>query len=170
MVKDVDIVRHIASSIQKYRPPFIVYDPVMVSTSGHRLIDDDVIETIEKELIPCVSLITPNMHEAEVLLRRKIEGIADMEAAAKELALRYQIHVLVKGGHLQGDGMCDILASPDGKVSRFTDVRIETCNLHGTGCTLSSAIATWVAHSWWKRNRVFPIRCLSLPSDKPKSM
>ena len=145
MVKDVDIVCHIASSIQKYRPPFIVYDPVMVSTSGHRLIDDDVIETIEKELIPRVSLITPNIHETEVLLRREIKSIAEMEVAAKELASQYQIHVLVKGGHLDGDVMCDILASPDGKVSRFTDVRIETCNLHGTGCTLSSAIATWVA-------------------------
>ena len=68
MVKDATIVRHIAEAIKKYQPAFIVYDPVMVSTSGHQLIDDDVIETIEKELIPKVSLITPNMHEAEVLL------------------------------------------------------------------------------------------------------
>ena len=160
MVKDVDIVRHIASSIQKYRPPFIVYDPVMVSTSGHRLIDDDVIETIEKELIPCVSLITPNMHEAEVLLRRKIAGIADMEAAAKELALRYQIRVLVKGGHLEGDGMCDILACPDGMISRFTDARIETRNLHGTGCTLSSAIATLVARQLVEEHAVLSDKVL----------
>ena len=154
MVKDVAIVRCIAESIQKYRPAFIVYDPVMVSTSGHRLIDDNVIETIEKELMPRVSLITPNMHEAEVLLRRKIGGIADMETAAKELASRYGIHVLVKGGHLQGDGMCDILASPDGMLSRFTDVRIETRNLHGTGCTLSSAIATLVAQKLIEGNQI----------------
>ena len=154
MVKDATIVRHIAEAIKKYQPAFIVYDPVMVSTSGHQLIDDDVIETIEKELIPKVSLITPNMHEAEVLLRRKIEGIADMEVAAKELALRYQIHVLIKGGHLEGDGMCDILASPDGMLSRFTDVRIETRNLHGTGCTLSSAIATLVAQKLIEGNRI----------------
>ena len=154
MVKDATIVRHIAEAIEKYQPTFIVYDPVMVSTSGHQLIDDDVIETIEKELIPKVSLITPNMHEAEVLLRRKIGSIAEMEAAAKELALRYQIHVLIKGGHLEGDGMCDILASPDGMVCRFTDVRIETRNLHGTGCTLSSAIATLVAQKLIEGNQI----------------
>ena len=154
MVKDATIVRHIAEAIKKYQPAFIVYDPVMVSTSGHQLIDDDVIETIEKELIPKVSLITPNMHEAEVLLRRKIGSIAHMEAAAKELASRYRIHVLIKGGHLQGDVMCDILASPDGMLSRFTDVRIETRNLHGTGCTLSSAIATLVAQKLIEGNRI----------------
>ena len=155
MVKDATIVRHIAEAIKKYQPAFIVYDPVMVSTSGHQLIDDDVIETIEKELIPQVSLITPNMHEAEVLLRRKIGSIADMEAAAKELASRYRIHVLIKGGHLEGDGMCDILASPNSMLSHFTDLKIETRNLHGTGCTLSSAIATLVAQKLIEENQNF---------------
>ena len=154
MVKDVAIVRCIAESIPKYRPAFIVYDPVMVSTSGHQLIDDDVIETIEQELMPRVSLITPNMHEAEVLLGRKIGSIAHMEAAAKELASRYRIHVLIKGGHLQGDGMCDILACPNGMLSHFTESKIETRNLHGTGCTLSSAIATLVAQKLIEGNQI----------------
>ena len=154
MVKDATIVRHIAEAIKKYQPAFIVYDPVMVSTSGHQLIDDDVIETIEKELIPKVSLITPNMHEAEVLLRRKIGSIAHMEAAAKELASRYRIHVLIKGGHLQGDGMCDILACPNGMVRQFTESKIETRNLHGTGCTLSSVIATLVAQKLIEGNQI----------------
>ena len=154
MVKDATIVRHIAESIKKYQPAFIVYDPVMVSTSGHQLIDDDVIETIEKELIPKVSLITPNMHEAEVLLRRKIGSIAEMEAATKELASRYGIHVLIKGGHLQGDGMCDILACPNGMLRQFTESKIETRNLHGTGCTLSSAIATLVAQKLIEGNQI----------------
>ena len=154
MVKDATIVRHIAEAIKKYQPAFIVYDPVMVSTSGHQLIDDDVIETIEKELIPKVSLITPNMHEAEVLLRRKIGSIAHMEAAAKELASRYRIHVLIKGGHLEGNGMCDMLASPNGMVRQFTESKIETRNLHGTGCTLSSAIATLVAQKLIEGNQI----------------
>ena len=154
MVKDATIVRHIAEAIKKYQPAFIVYDPVMISTSGHQLIDDDVIETIEKELIPKVSLITPNMHEAEVLLRRKIGSIAHMEAAAKELASRYRVHVLIKGGHLQGDGMCDILACPNGMLSHFTESKIETRNLHGTGCTLSSAIATLVAQKLIEGNQI----------------
>ena len=160
MVKDAAIVRCIAESIQKYRASFIVYDPVMVSTSGHRLIDDDVIGIIQEELIPQVSLITPNMHEAEVLLGRKIGSIAEMEAAAMELASRYRIHVLVKGGHLEGDGMCDILACPDGMVSHFTDARIETRNLHGTGCTLSSAIATLVARQLVEDNPIFSDKML----------
>ena len=155
MVKDATIVRHIAEAIKKYQPAFIVYDPVMVSTSGHQLIDDDVIETIEKELIPKVSLITPNMHEAEVLLRRKIGSIAELEAAAKELASRYRIHVLIKGGHLEGDDMCDMLASPNGMLRQFTDLKIETRNLHGTGCTLSSAIATLVAQKLIEENQNF---------------
>ena len=154
MVKDATIVRHIAEAIKKYQPAFIVYDPVMVSTSGHQLIDDDVIETIEKELIPKVSLITPNMHEAEVLLGRKIGSIAHMEAAAKELASRYRIHVLIKGGHLEGNGMCDMLACPNGMLSHFTESKIETRNLHGTGCTLSSAIATLVAQKLIEGNRI----------------
>ena len=154
MVKDATIVRHIAEAIKKYQPAFIVYDPVMVSTSGHQLIDDDVIETIEKELIPKVSLITPNMHEAEVLLRRKIGSIAEMEAAAKELASRYRIHVLIKGGHLVGNGMCDMLACPNGMLSHFTESKIETRNLHGTGCTLSSAIATLVAQKLIEGNQI----------------
>ena len=154
MVKDATIVRHIAEAIKKYQPAFIVYDPVMVSTSGHQLIDDDVIETIEKELIPKVSLITPNMHEAEVLLRRKIGSIAHMEAAAKELASRYRIHVLIKGGHLEGNGMCDMLACPNGMLSHFTESKIETRNLHGTGCTLSSAIATLVAQKLIEGNQI----------------
>ena len=154
MVKDATIVRHIAEAIKKYQPAFIVYDPVMVSTSGHQLIDNDVIETIEKELISQVSLITPNMHEAEVLLGRKIGSIAHMEAAAKELASRYRIHVLIKGGHLEGNGMCDILACPNGMLSHFTESKIETRNLHGTGCTLSSAIATLVAQKLIEGNQI----------------
>ena len=155
MVKDIEIVHQIAESIEKYKPAFVVYDPVMVSTSGHQLIDDNVIESIEKELIPRVSLITPNMHEAEALLKRRISHISEMEMAAKELAYRYHICVLIKGGHLDGNLMCDILAFPNGTVRRFEDVKIESQNLHGTGCTLSSAIATFVARQLVLENTVF---------------
>lgn len=145
MVKELNIVRTIAESIKRYTPKFVVYDPVMISTSGHRLIDNDVIEVIENELIPFTNLITPNLHEAEVLLRKEINGLPAMEAAAQELAHRYQTNVLIKGGHLDGDQMCDILACVDGEIRQFTNHRIATRNLHGTGCTLSSAIATYMA-------------------------
>ena len=147
MVKDAEIVKCIAESIKQYNPLFAVFDPVMVSTSGHRLIDEDIMEGIEKTLIPLASLITPNLHEAEVLLRRKIESFQEMEEAAKELALRYQTCVLIKGGHLTGDTMCDVLAFPNGSTSHFACPKIESTNLHGTGCTLSSAIATFVSKS-----------------------
>ena len=147
MVKDAEIVKCIAQSIREYAPPFVVFDTVMVSTSGHRLIDEDIMECIEKTLIPLASLITPNLHEAEVLLRRKIESFQEMEEAAKELALRYQTCVLIKGGHLTGDTMCDVLAFPNGSTSHFAGPKIESTNLHGTGCTLSSAIATFVSKS-----------------------
>lgn len=147
MVKDINIVRCIAKSIQKYKPQFAVYDPVMISTSGHKLIDDNVIEIIEQHLIPETSLITPNLKEAETLLKREIVTITDMEIAAKQLSLKYHIAVLIKGGHLEGNIMCDILAFPNGNTQHFTHEKIESKNLHGTGCTLSSAIATFVAQN-----------------------
>lgn len=147
MVKDAAIVRCIAQAIKQYAPQFVVFDTVMVSTSGHNLIDDDVIGCIEKELIPHVSLITPNLHEAQVLLGRKIELFENMEIAAMELAARYQTCVLIKGGHMDGNMMCDVLSFPDGKIKHFSHKKIDSQNLHGTGCTLSSAIATFVSKS-----------------------
>lgn len=146
MVKDACIVAAIAGSIRKYRPQYVVYDPVMVATSGDRLIDDDIIVIIESELMPLATLITPNMAEAEVLWRKKIADLDDMEQAAVDLSGKYNINVLVKGGHLKGKGMCDVLCCRDnGRIVRFTEKRIETRNLHGTGCTLSSSIATLLA-------------------------
>lgn len=146
MVKDADIVMAIAGAIRKYKPQYVVYDPVMVATSGDRLIDDNIVGIIESELIPLATLITPNMSEAQVLWRGKIEGIDDMVQSAKDLSGKYNINVLVKGGHLKGEGMCDILCCKnDRRIVRFTERRIETHNLHGTGCTLSSSIATLLA-------------------------
>lgn len=147
MVKDAEIVRCIAQAIKQYLPQFVIFDTVMVSTSGHNLIDNDVIGCIEKELIPHVTLITPNLHEAQVLLGRKIESFCQMEKAAKELAAKYKISVLIKGGHLDGDIMCDVLSLPHGEIRHFSHQKIQSHNLHGTGCTLSSAIATFVAKS-----------------------
>lgn len=153
MVKDVQIVRTIADAIKRHSPQIVIYDPVMVSTSGHKLIDDDVIDVIENELIPLSTLITPNLNEAEVLLGRRIEGVAQMDDAAAELSDRYGINVLIKGGHLSNEMMSDVLCRkqndninslPD-RLFHFTAKRVDTRNLHGTGCTLSSAIATFMA-------------------------
>ena len=101
----------------------------------------DTIHTIQEELFPLCSLITPNLSEASLLLARTVTDVEDMKQAARELADRYHCAVLVKGGHLSGTTMCDVLYGENG-FSLFEQQKIESCNLHGTGCTLSSAIAT----------------------------
>ena len=144
MVNDAAVVQAIVAAIHRHHPAVVVYDPVMVSTSGHRLIEESIIALIEKELMPLATIITPNMQEAAVLYNNPIENVEEMKKAATYLAQRYGNAVLIKGGHLDGDTMCDILS--DGKrIISFTERRIDTRNLHGTGCTLSSAIATLLA-------------------------
>ena len=109
MINDIQIVRVISDCLQKYSPAYVVYDPVMVSTSGKKLMTDEAIEEIKKELLPLVTLITPNIDEAKVLTGKSIHSIQDMQTAAKMLTDDYQTNVLLKGGHLEGDNMCDLL-------------------------------------------------------------
>ncbi len=106
---------------------------------------DEAIEEIKNELLPLVTLITPNIDEAMVLTGNSIQNTQDMLAAAKQLSIDYQTHILIKGGHLEGDKMCDLLYSPDHTYYIYEEKKIETKNLHGTGCTLSSAIASYQA-------------------------
>lgn len=156
MVHDANIVHAIARCLREYHPRFIVYDPVMVSTGGQRLMTEETIQAVMEELFPLCTLITPNLGEASLLCGYPVSTIPDMELAAHELSSRFGTSVLLKGGHLEGDEMCDILcmkSSPDAcrphpspDCLRYTDARIESRNLHGTGCTLSSAIATFLAH------------------------
>ena len=143
MVCDKDIALTIAECIRKYQPRWVVYDPVMVSTSGHKLMTDDTIEVIKQELIPLASLITPNLHEACILLRKNIIREGEMENCADVLSKTCRCSVLLKGGHLEDGEMCDVLYDAEGKrCFRYRAPKIESHNLHGTGCTLSSAIAT----------------------------
>ena len=143
MVNDPAIVRAIADGLRRHQPRLVVYDPVMVSTSGCRLMEEETVDIIKEELFPLSTLITPNLHEVSLLVDRKVGTIEEMETAAMELSQKHHTGVLVKGGHLEGGEMCDILFA-DGQLSRFSDTKIETGNLHGTGCTLSSAIATFL--------------------------
>lgn len=147
MVYNADIVQRISETLHDYRPRHVVYDPVMISTSGRRLMTPDTVEAISRMLIPCCTLITPNLAEASLLCGSDISDTGQMEEAAHALAHRYGTAVLVKGGHLIGGDMCDILYAPDEEVNchHFQAPRIESSNLHGTGCTLSSAIATFLA-------------------------
>ncbi len=146
MINDVKIVKAIALSIKEHKPKFLVFDPVMVSTSGCKLIEDEAIEAIKNELIPLSTIITPNLSEAIVLTGNKIENTDDMVEAGKKI-INYGCHsVLIKGGHLNGNDMCDVLCIKDDNTPyMFTSKKIDSHNTHGTGCTLSSAIATNLA-------------------------
>ena len=145
MINDIQIVRVISDCLQKYSPAYVVYDPVMVSTSGKKLMTDEAIEEIKKELLPLVTLITPNIDEAKVLTGKSIHNIQDMQAAAKMLTDDYHTSILLKGGHLEGDNMCDLLHTSESIYHIYEEKKIESHNLHGTGCTLSSAIAANLA-------------------------
>ncbi|MGL5937271.1 MAG: bifunctional hydroxymethylpyrimidine kinase/phosphomethylpyrimidine kinase [Phocaeicola sp.] len=146
MINDISIVEAIVEAIDKYQPPFVIFDPVMVSTSGHRLVEEDAIKVLCDKLIPRCTLITPNLKEAEVLWKMEIKGIKEMKIAAKELAKSTTTSVLIKGGHLEGETMCDVLQLVDEEEAYlFSSPHIDSRNTHGTGCTLSAAITTYLA-------------------------
>lgn len=146
MINDVEIVKAIAESIKEYRPKFVVFDPVMVSTSGCKLIEDKAIEAIKKELIPLSTIITPNLSEAMVLTGDSIGDVASMTAAGNKIMESGCGAVLIKGGHLEGNDMCDVLCiKGENTPYIYTASKISSKNTHGTGCTLSSSIATYLA-------------------------
>ncbi|PKB14765.1 hydroxymethylpyrimidine/phosphomethylpyrimidine kinase [Novosphingobium kunmingense] len=120
----------------------IVLDPVMVATSGSLLTSSDTIEAMKSRLFPIATLLTPNLPELGVLTGTEPRTLAEMQAAAASLAGQYSVAVLAKGGHLEGDRLVDLLVQPDGHSLAFEGTRIDTPHTHGTGCTLSSAIAT----------------------------
>lgn len=144
MVSTVDIIEAIASALKSHEARNIVLDPVMVATSGARLIDEDAQEALVRHLFPLADVITPNLPEAEALLGESITTEAQMEHAAHALAKLTNAAVLIKGGHLT-DAADDVLVLPDESVYWYRAPHIETENTHGTGCTLSSAIACGLA-------------------------
>ena len=143
MVSSGELIKTIAATLKKYNAKNIVVDPVMVATSGAKLISDEAIEVLKSELLPLATVITPNIPEAEVLSEMKIENEDDMIAAAKLIYEKYNCNVLLKGGHQINDAN-DLLYS-DGSFVWFNGKRIDNPNTHGTGCTLSSAIASNLA-------------------------
>ncbi len=146
MLNDAGTARAVAACLRTYKPRYVVLDPVMASTSGHRLMADDAIGVLVEELLPLAGLITPNLKETEVLAGHPVNGVEEMKAAAAELSECGCRAVLVKGGHLEGGMMCDVLQiAGEDHPHLFTAERIDTPNTHGTGCTLSSAIATFLA-------------------------
>lgn len=143
MVSSGRLIEEIAGSLKKYKAKNIVVDPVMVATSGSRLIDEAAIETLKKNLLPLATVITPNIPETEVLAEMEIHSPEDMETAAGQIYRNYHCAVLCKGGHNMNDAN-DLLYTEEG-ARWFMGRRIDNPNTHGTGCTLSSAIASNLA-------------------------
>ena len=153
MLHSAEVVNLVADKIEKYGIKNVVLDPVMVSTSGHRLIEESAIEVIKARLIPLARVITPNIPEAEILAGRKIDSEADFPEIAKILSNtsvdnngQAAVSVLLKAGHLTGDDLIDYFYNAeDGTITTLPSKRVYTRNTHGTGCTLSSAFAAALA-------------------------
>ena len=146
MVSATSIIETIAEKLIEYKAKNIVLDPVMVATSGAKLISDDAIYALTEKLIPLATLITPNIPAAEVLADMKITSVEDMLSASKIISEKYSCAVLCKGGHSLNDSN-DLLYSA-GNYKWFNGKRIDNPNTHGTGCTLSSAIASNLAKGY----------------------
>lgn len=143
MVSSSALICIIADKLKQYSAKKIVVDPVMVATNGAKLICDEAIETLKAKLLPIADVITPNLPEAEVLTGMRILTVADMETAARQIFEKFGCNVLMKGGHDLNDAN-DLLWTPKGP-EWFYGKRIDNPNTHGTGCTLSSAIAANLA-------------------------
>lgn len=143
MVSQKEIILSISKKLQQYHARNIVVDPVMVATSGAKLISDEAIDTLKENLFPLATVLTPNIPEAEVLSGLKISNEKEMIEAAKYIGDHYQCAVLLKGGHQINDA--NDLLYKEGNYQWFKGKRIDNENTHGTGCTLSSAIASYLA-------------------------
>ena len=145
MLHSPEVVAVVADALRRHHLPHVVLDPVMVATSGDRLMADETVQVLVRELFPLATVVTPNLDEAALLLGRPIPGIEALDDAARALLALGAPAVLLKGGHLPGDEVVDVLALPDRTLQHLRSPRIATHNGHGTGCTLSSAIAAYLA-------------------------
>ncbi|MFZ9424926.1 MAG: bifunctional hydroxymethylpyrimidine kinase/phosphomethylpyrimidine kinase [Betaproteobacteria bacterium] len=145
MLHEPGVVEVVAWAIQHYQLQRVVLDPVMVATSGDRLIADATVRVLVDQLFPLATVITPNLDEASLLLGRPIAAVSDLSGAAQALLSQGARAVLLKGGHLPGDQVVDVLARPGHVDVVLASSRMASRNTHGTGCTLSSAIAAHLA-------------------------
>ena len=146
MVSETELIHTIVKKLKQYHARHIVVDPVMVSTSGSRLIEDSALDALKYELIPLSEILTPNIPEAEVLIGKKIKSKEDMIRAAQDIRQWYQGDILIKGGHFE-DRADDLLYHNNEKIWLECE-HIDNPNTHGTGCTLSSAIASHLASGY----------------------
>jgi len=146
MVSSSALIETIAAKLDQYQAANVVVDPVMVATSGAKLISDDAVDALKEQLLPRATILTPNIPESEVLSGMEIRSEEDMAAAAEKIGRQYRCAVLCKGGHSLSDA--NDLLWKDGHAQWFNGRRIDNPNTHGTGCTLSSAIAANLAKGY----------------------
>jgi hydroxymethylpyrimidine/phosphomethylpyrimidine kinase len=144
MLGSSELVDAVAEAIERHRLPNYVLDPVMVATSGDRLLAHEAEQVIARRLVPLAALVTPNLDEAMILVGEEIDSAEQMERAARALIKMGAKSALVKGGHLDGEEVVDVLAV-GGSMRRFTRPKLATTSTHGTGCTLSAAVAAGLA-------------------------
>lgn len=155
MLHTKENIEAVSSALEKLKPKNIILDPVMIATDGCELLPSLDIHFLKERLFPLVDLITPNIIEAEKIIGEKIETLSEMESAAKRIANTYNVNILLKGGHLKGSQSSDVLYSKDDfNHYWFHEKRIPTKNTHGTGCTLSSAIASYLAQNYTLQNAI----------------
>jgi hydroxymethylpyrimidine/phosphomethylpyrimidine kinase len=145
MVHTTDVVEVIVNTLQQYPKVPLVFDPVMVSTSGQRLLEASTVDVIIKKLFPLAAVITPNLDEAAVLTGIPVHTVDDMRVAGKKIMELGARSVLLKGGHLGAAQLTSLYFTNDGEVREYSFEKIDTQNTRGTGCALSSAIASYVA-------------------------
>jgi hydroxymethylpyrimidine/phosphomethylpyrimidine kinase len=145
MLYSADHITAVAVVLAQYPHVPVVVDPVMIASTGASLLEPGAIELYRKEMFPLAAVITPNLDEAAFLLGRPLHQLADLPAAARELAATLNAAVLLKGGHLAGPTCLDVLCTRDGEFHSFVAPRVATAASHGTGCTLSAAIAARLA-------------------------
>ncbi|MCQ2067313.1 MAG: bifunctional hydroxymethylpyrimidine kinase/phosphomethylpyrimidine kinase [Bacteroidaceae bacterium] len=149
MLHSSEVIMAIREKMSEYGVRNIVLDPVMVSTSGHRLIEESAVATLKEELIPMARVITPNIPEAEILAGEKITGHEDLPRIARTLSHSGRVSVLMKAGHLDDDELTDYFYNAeDNHIIELRSRRCDTVNTHGTGCTLSSALASYIAQGY----------------------
>lgn len=145
MVHTSELVATIVETLSNYSKIPIVFDPVMVATSGHKLIEDETIQSIVSKLLPIADIITPNLDEAGILANLKIENVEDMYLAGKKIKKLGAKNILLKGGHLKTAQLTSLFFSEDDEIYEFHFEKYDTRNTHGSGCSLSSAIASYLA-------------------------
>jgi len=147
MLHSSELIMAVKETLSDYPIRNIVLDPVMVATSGDKLLQDEAIDTLKNELIPEVRVITPNIREAEILLGEIINSQAELSEMVKKLSCNGQVSVLLKAGHLTEEELTDVFYNAEtDEIVELRSKRILTRNTHGTGCTFSSAVASFIAH------------------------